>query len=296
MKNNTKNHLTLTLLLASSAISGAATLTSDFVGTGLWSDAARWSPTGVPSDTTGPADRVDARIASGRNATLNFAAPVVDNVVLLNGGILNIQTGASITINERILLRDASIVNHTGGSISPAAFEFGTQVNSSGSIYNLSGTGIVSTTAVTVGFQPGSGATFAISGSTATITTVGYTIGNNGTQRFTFGATGISTINASGEIALDAASVLNLDLSGYAFTGDSSFTLINAASGLGSSTFGTTNFTYGANSSVFGAAVVYDTANSDVRVQLTAIPEPSSFLLLSGALIFGAVGIRRRKA
>ncbi len=305
------------ILLACTAISAlavasadAATVQYNLTTSGNWNVAGNWTNNttdaaypdpSVPFDPLGATDRVDARIGAGFSATVNSAVPTVDNLVVLNGGILNINSGASLSLNVDVLVRDASTVNHDGGTVASTGFLLGTNANQTGANYTLSGTGIVSTNAIIVGNSVGSRATFTITGNGATINNAGaYTVRNGGTQKFVFGTSGISTINATTMNLITADNItLTIDLSNLVVASGTTttFKLIDGTNSLAvGETFSNTNILgLASNPTVQSAAVRYDTTNADVLLDVFAVPEPSTFAMLLGGLGMLTM-LRRRRA
>lgn len=293
-----------TYLLALIAItSNSSAFAAEFIGASGsdYNTGSNWDTGGVPGSGNGTdagSGLEDARIDGSTDFAVlsSGSTPIADDVVVLRGGRLDI-TGGTLNFDNRLLLRDASTVNHSGGTFTGPSFLLGSNDNTPGSNYNLSGSGVVTATTLVVGNNVGSASTFTITGNAASVTaSTKYTARNGGTQKFVSSATGFTTINTGNIDLINADNItLTVDLSALVITSDVTFTLINSTSGLTALETFTTATIIGvaSNPTVNAASIRYDTVNSDVLLDVTFIPEPSTTLLLLSGL--GALTLRRRR-
>jgi hypothetical protein len=103
--------------------------------TGLWNTAANWSPGGVPSNGTNGFSDYNVSIGTPAPCVLNIS-PVIDNLTLTSGGVLQIQYNSTLTVNGPTLADNGSIVvnSNQGGSLADLAFGANTSITGSGVI------------------------------------------------------------------------------------------------------------------------------------------------------------------
>lgn len=271
----------LGLSLAMTAPSWGATW---IVGDGNWNTPTKWSPTGVPSATTGV-------ISSASVVTVNTAVPNITTLQINTGGKLILTTGGSLTTTGNVTISNSNV----------GTFE----IDGTGTFSNSGNDFIVGN-----GTAAGNG-TFKITGSAATINIGGMKANNSGVPDsklwLVMGTTGISPINAAFADGVGSTGRIDLvaDLSAYTITGLSSMTLMNIAGTAKQGTFavaagaitkGATTLTLGTNSASLTAGqyfIDYDkgTGSNDVVLSVNLIPEPSSM----GLLALGGLGLLLRR-
>lgn len=270
------------------------------VGNSLWSVGGNWGGGNSPTLATS-----DAVINNGLAAVVNNAGQRGGVITVGrdgSSGTLSITAG-DLTASGNLVLSQAggnpagnATVNHSGGTLFANRIIVGDNPNSPITSYNVSGAAVISQVPGNP-FQLGNKSNadnvkFSISGNAASITLADYSINNNALQEFVFGSSGISTVNTQ-NIALTNGR-LSVNLSGFSFAGTQSFTLFNSLGttlGIGE-TFSSVSIT---GNSGYTASVVYDTVNSDILLNVTAVPEPSTFGLMIGAAATLVVYRRRRR-
>ncbi len=146
----------------------------------------------------------------------------------------------------------------------------------------------------------GAGATFDVSASPFTLAS-GRSIGGTGTVdgAFTFGAGSnlifntSAALNMAGAVSFGGFGIANL-VGLNSSTIAATYTVLN---GSGSNISFTNVANVGPAQAVSlggGLAAYFDTANGDLAVTVSAIPEPGAFALLGGLSVLGAVATRRR--
>ena len=132
-----------------------------------------------------------------------------------------------------------------------------------------------------------------INGSTATIDVNGaYTFGNFSTTIFTLDSAlaGVSAVNNTGDLNLDASSTLTVDFRGYDFSTNKGSDIVlfdyGTLGGGGADTFGTINF-------IGGFGELDYTTGGQIRL-LSVVPEPSSTALLGLGL--SSLLLRRKRS
>ncbi len=265
MKSNYEISLTAAALMAAGSFASvhAATVTWDgSEANGTWSDGLNWDSGTVPaaSDTViinnGDTVNVDVTLAGGQNIT-------VSNGSTLNNNSSSFANGATITFESGATIDSAEDKNWYLDGGANFVFEDG---------------------------AIGAGAWLSI-----------YTRSDfNGGLTFNLSETGFTKMDAR---RLMAWTDYTTDMPGTTFTVDmASYTGgvgtialmdFGADTGLTDAQFQLSNLVV-ANAGGYTANLSFDEANDIIQLNVTAIPEPSVFALLSGALAFGCVMLRRR--
>lgn len=146
--------------------------------------------------------------------------------------------------------------------------------------------------------------TFSVSGGDLAITVGGdmrmsFSGGGSVTVNATLTSSGFSTINVGGNVLFDNGSGgnntdFNLALDGYSGAINDTIVIIDAATFSGFQQFG--NVADGDTLAIDGYEFLadYDTVNGDFSLVVTAVPEPSSGMLLVGTALFAAYTRTRR--
>lgn len=269
---------------------------------GNWSNTASWTPASVPG-SGGVTDNVFIRnmntIAITSNVTPTPPGAVSDVIIgdsSTSTGTLNIQAGGALTTTGVFrVMRAANGLNGAvgvldisgGGSLTrtgTGAFSIGqgtgTQTGNGSGTLNISGPSTLSIGgSTTIGSSTAAlGSGFLnISDSTATINGTNITLNPFGAISFTFDNVGISSINLSGTMTFSGSgSTLSINGSSYA-GGGGSIILINA----NTLTNTATNVSITGFNAAYGTpSLTYDTGNGNLILNLAAVPEPQSYLLL----------------
>lgn len=326
----------------------AASVTWDNGGVGdNWGTAENWNPDGVPVAADSP--RFNGGDTITVNSVLPNAGQTYNGLGVVGNATLNVQTGASLSIdngyfvgwgggtngihnqtggtfattggNEFAIGRGASAtsagrgsVNISGGTIAANnTIALGSKFNNNsvGSLA-ISGTGIVTTTSITMG-NVGSVGSLAISGNGSFTASGNGNFGTGATvNNATLSLTGSNFVSSFGSLDLRAFTISNfnldtlgigtvavagnlsvggnntaLNVDGSSYTGGSgTFNLFTFASRTGNAAFVTETLTGFAPGT---ASIVHNATN----IQLQIIPEPSVSLL--GALGIGVALLRRRR-
>lgn len=278
------------------------------VTNGNWNAPGNWSTGSVPGATTADV----AHIRSGRTATIdtnvNSGSGSITTVYLggtvssaATTGTLLLASGGSLTVTGDLEVKrrnqsSSGIFTATGGSFSALDFYIGLGTATTGNgTATLSGSTSATISADTiVGDASGSTGSLEIIGSEVAFSGNVFSLRNTGALKFTLDASGISTLNFSGSANFTQGGSLFVDGSNY--TGGSNvFTLVDA----GSFILGTINPSQsitGFNSSLYTTSLVFDTVSATLKLNVTAIPEPQTWLMLGAGCLSLVLFHRRKKA
>ena len=234
-------------------------------------------------------------VSGGTLTTTNLNVGQYDS----SNGVINVNGGAFNVSNDAIFGDTASGgINLSSGSVSftdanahLAFIQFGFGA----------GTGTIDISGGTWSggrFNMGNGGTsvFNLSNSTATFNAYGFQTAGSGTQTFnlTTDANGITQMNTTAFTLGGTNDTLNIDLSDYNISNGTSLTIVDAEfSNTGTmGTFDNVNITGGTGTlnytnDGFGAIITLD--------DITVVPEPSSYALISGCLALSSLMLRRRR-
>lgn len=263
---------------------------------GNWSTAASWSPAQLPTSVDSAFIRVD------REVTVDSNVGNVINVYLGqtgSGGTLILNTGASLGVSNNFEVMRQGTFGNIGGTLSMNGGTLGVSgallvgaggVNTTGT---SSGTATISggtvTAPITIGSSLGTSlGYFNVLGSTAAISGSAFTSNSSGRISFAFDSIGISMLDYSGGTASFAAgSLFAVDGSLYAGAGGD-FTLVDSATlnwNVEPENVSITGFD-GFNTQLL-------TANNEVVLRLTAVPELSATVMLATLPLLGLRRSRR---
>ncbi len=273
---------------------------------GNWADGTTWSGGVAPG--AGPST-VTAVILGGNAVTVNTTVPSVSGVSTLvignsvnSTGSLLITGGGSLAVNSTTRVMAANniegavgIFTMTGGSAT-----FGTQFtvglgttgqtgNGSGTL-DLSGASSIAVTGnVTIGSATqalGTG-NVNITGSAVNFSSLAaLTVNQFANFNYTFDSIGISDYTVGGVATFNTNS--HITVNAGAFTGAGTFTLIDAASFVGTPIITLNGFAE-------GSSYNWNTTTGLFTVNVTAVPEPSTWALLGlGAVAVGFAAYRKR--
>ena len=255
-----------------------------------WEDGANWG--GGSEPTLGDLARFNV---GSSDVYITQAGEVADRFIIGQGGTihkLTIESGASLTTDSStahrigqtsegwIIMNGGTLNVQSGGYTSDAG---GRLIINDGDVDFGAGSSVGNSSA---GFLE-------INGSTATIDVNGaYTFGNFSTTIFTLDSAlaGVSAVNNTGDLNLDASSTLTVDFRGYDFSTNKGSDIVlfdyGTLGGGGADTFGTINF-------IGGFGELDYTTGGQIRL-LSVVPEPSSTALLGlGGL---ALMLRRKRS
>jgi len=262
--------------------------------TGNWTTADNWNPKQLPV----AADSVFIRM--DRNVTVNSNVGSITTVYLgqnTYGGTLTLESGGSLAVSANFeVMRQGNYNNiggtlaMNGGSLTVASTLF-VGVGGANTAGTSSGTANISggtlNAAITVGSTLGTSiGYFNVIGTTAAISGSTFAVNSSGRIAFAFGATGVSALNYT-TANFASGSLFSVDGSLYTGPGgdiklvDSNSLAWNVQPG-GLSITGFNGYT-----------TELLTANNDVILRLTAVPEPTPPMLALAALPF--LGCRRRR-
>ena len=256
-----------------------------------WEDGDNWNTDTQPTLAT----LARINLAGGSDVFITQAGEQADRFILGQGatGIqkLTIESGGSLTTDSgtvsRIGQTSEGWLTMNGGTLTMSgnysSDNGGRLIINDGDV-NLGGNSTVGT---------GSAGFLEINGSTATIDVAGaYTFGNFSTTIFTLDSAlaGVSEVNNTGALNLDASSTLTVDFRGYDFSTNKGSDIVlfdyGTLGGGGADTFGTINF-------IGGFGELDYTTGGQIRL-LSVVPEPSSTALLGlGGL---ALMLRRKRS
>ncbi|MFC5051823.1 PEP-CTERM sorting domain-containing protein [Rubritalea spongiae] len=209
-----------------------------------------------------------------------------------NGYALTVEDAAVVNLTSGINISQG--VNGSGASIT----QLGTSDVNVGGNLSLSGNATGGTSSYTMSggtlditgdFNSGANyaATFAIVGNSAAVNVGGVLNANTDSLfDFTFGATGMNAINVTGVMSIFSGSELSIDGSSYT-GGAGTINLFSYGSAGTADEFAETISGF----SGYNTDVVYGATGVDLV--LSAVPEPSSSVLLCGGL--GLLALRRRR-
>ena len=255
-----------------------------------WEDGANWG--GGSEPTLGSLARFNV---GSSDVYITQAGEVADRFIIGQGGTihkLTIESGASLTTDSgtdhRIGQTSEGWIIMNGGTLN---------VQNGGYSSDVGGRLIINDGDVDFGGNSSVGNTSAgfleINGSTATIDVNGaYTFGNFSTTIFTLDSAlaGVSAVNNTGDLNLDASSTLTVDFRGYDFSTNKGSDIVlfdyGTLGGGGADTFGTINF-------IGGFGELDYTTGGQIRL-LSVVPEPSSTALLGLGL--SSLLLRRKRS
>lgn len=257
-----------------------------------WEDGDNWADNSEP--TLGSL----ARFNSGSSDVyITQAGEVADRFIIGQGGTihkLTIESGGSLTTDSgtvsRIGQTSEGWLTMNGGTLTMAgaySSDAGGRLIINDGDVNLGGNSSVGTSATNqTGFLE-------VNGSTATIDVAGaYTFGNFSNTIFTLDSAlaGVSAVNNTGTLNLDASSTLTVDFRGYDFSANKGSDIVlfdyGTLGGGGADTFGTINF-------IGGFGELDYTTGDQIRL-LSVVPEPSSTALLGLGL--SSLLLRRKRS
>ena len=256
-----------------------------------WEDGDNWNTDTQPTLAT----LACINLAGGSDVFITQAGEQADRFILGQGatGIqkLTIESGGSLTTDSgtvsRIGQTSEGWLTMNGGTLTMSgnysSDNGGRLIINDGDV-NLGGNSTVGT---------GSAGFLEINGSTATIDVTGaYTFGNFSTTIFTLDSAlaGVSEVNNTGALNLDASSTLTVDFRGYDFSTNKGSDIVlfdyGTLGGGGADTFGTINF-------IGGFGELDYTTGGQIRL-LSVVPEPSSTALLGLGL--SSLLLRRKRS
>ncbi len=264
--------------------------------TGFWREAANWQ------NATRRVPTVDdtAFIRAGRVVTVDSAVGTAGTVYLGDNGAqgsLIVTTGGSLTVaNGLQVMRNAAFsdvvgtLTMNGGTLSADVMTVGSGgANLGASMGTATISGGTLTAPITVGSTASAQGFFNIVGSSAAISGSSFTVNTLGRMNFTFGSSGVSMLNyATGTASFASGSTFTI--SGSSYTGGAGdITLVDSANLTWNVQPGDVNIT-----GFSGFTTQLLTANNDVILRLTAVPESSSALLLCAGAPLLAWRQRRR--
>jgi len=297
MKNTKLKNISLAAtaacLLALPAVQAA-----DWNGDGdgfSWEDGDNWGDNAEP--TAGSLARFNA-VSGSSDVYITQAGELADRFIIGQGGTihkLTIESGGSLTTDSgtvsRIGQTSEGWLTMNGGTLTIGVGGYssdagGRLIINDGDV-NLGGNSSVGTSATNqTGFLE-------INGSTATIDVAGaYTFGSFSTTIFTLDSAlaGVSAVNNTGDLNLDALSTLTVDFRGYDFSANKGSDIVlfdyGTLGGGGADTFGTINF-------IGGFGELDYTTGGQIRL-LSVVPEPSSTALLGLGL--SSLLLRRKRS
>ena len=293
MKTTKTHQILASLFIICLAMPAARAVDWDAGGDGSsWEDAANW--TGDTEPTLATLARLNR--AGGSDVFITQAGEVADRFIIGQGqpGIqkLTIESGGSLTT-------DSSTTHRIGQTSEGWIIMNGGTLNVQNQGYSSDAGGRLIINAGDVDFGgnstvgTGSAGFLEVNGSTATIDVAGaYTFGNFSTTIFTLDSAlaGVSEVNNTGVLNLDASSTLTVDFRGYDFSTNKGSDIVlfdyGTLGGGGADTFGTINF-------IGGFGELDYTTGGQIRL-LSVVPEPSSTALLGlGGL---ALMLRRKRS
>jgi hypothetical protein len=255
-----------------------------------WEDGANWGGGNQP--TLGTLARFNT---GSSDVYITQAGEVADRFIIGQGGTihkLTIESGGSLTTDSgtdhRIGQTSEGWIIMNGGTLN---------VQNGGYSSDAGGRLIINDGDVDFGGNSSVGNTSAgfleINGSTATIDVAGaYTFGSFSTTIFTLDSAlaGVSAVNNTGDLNLDALSTLTVDFRGYDFSANKGSDIVlfdyGTLGGGGADTFGTINF-------IGGFGELDYTTGGQIRL-LSVVPEPSSTALLGLGL--SSLLLRRKRS
>jgi hypothetical protein len=233
----------------------------------------------------------------------------LDGTVTLNGDLTLDHAGLgateSISVNGNVTGSGSLNVTFVGPHpVAGSAVRFNGHKAYTGATNIGSGASLIlgaSSSLASSAIDVGAGATFDVSASPFTLAS-GRSIGGTGTVdgAFTFGAGSnlifntSAALNMTGAVSFGGFGVTNL-VGLNSSTIAATYTVLN---GSGSNIDFTNLANVGPAQAVSlggGLAAYFDTANGDLAVTVSAIPEPGAFALLGGLSVLGAVATRRRR-
>ena len=293
---------------------------------GDWSDGALWRNLSVTPNTTGalPTTADTAIINGNRIADVNSVIGTVAGGIIVSNqfdpamqGTLNVNSGGSLTYDGVLSIASAAggagTLNITGGNLT--SINDGSRLvlgGSAGGTFNLSGgTFTAQGSAPTDGLTIRditlnlSGGTFDLSGGQVVPQNVTFNVigddttiltdrlnhggaASTATYNFVFDSDGVSSFTNAAFMNLINATI-NVD--GSAYTGGAgTFTLFDSANLVEGSTSQNITGAFAGFDAVFSTA---DNGNDVILTLTTAVPEPSSLILLGGGMI--GFCLRRRR-
>jgi autotransporter-associated beta strand protein len=233
----------------------------------------------------------------------------LDGAVTLNGDLTLDHAGLgateSISVNGNVTGSGSLNVTFVGPHpVAGSAVRFNGHKAYTGATNIGSGASLIlgaSSSLASSAIDVGAGATFDVSASPFTLSS-GRSIGGTGTVdgAFTFGAGSnlifntSAALNMTGAVSFGGFGVTNL-VGLNSSTIAATYTVLN---GSGSNIDFTNLANVGPAQAVSlggGLAAYFDTANGDLAVTVSAIPEPGAFALVGGLSVLGAVATRRRR-
>jgi len=271
------------------------------VSAGNWATAGNWSIGTVP----GAAD--SAFIRQNRVVTVDSNAGTVINVYLgenSSGGTVILNTGASLTATGNFQVMRAGTFSDIGGTF---LMNGGSLAVTGSGLFQV-GAGTAATTGTSSGTATFNGGTFSgnvvvgataagtaqgffnVTGSLASLSGSTFTVNQYGRVAFTFDAAGVSMLNyAAGSAVFNSGSTFTID--GSAFAGAAGdYKLVDSSNLTWNVQSGAINIT-----GFSGFTTQLLTADNDVVLRLTAVPEPALAELLMGSATMLLAARRNRR-
>lgn len=248
------------------------------------------------------------------NSTVTLNTAVAGNMVNLNigedtgSGTLLVNAGGSVTFTGDLSVMRRNnqpggpngtlTVNSGSFTLAGATGSFaiglatGSTANGTGTL-NIAGTSRVSIgSATTLGSATNAGTGFInITGSQADITGTSLAVNAFGRIKFTLDSTGIADMVYSGAVSFASGSTITID--GTSFGGSAgNYTLIDAGTTL--TGFGNINFSYTGFSPGYTPVVNFDSGTQSLVLNVTGVPEPSTYAMIGVGLAAVLFGLRRK--
>ena len=283
-------------------------------GSGNWANSGTNTPWGSPYTPPTSADtafiRNNATVTVNTNVGSILGLTVGESTAgtppVAGSGTLQIDTGGSLTVSGTVALMRRSnqntavgVINLNGGTFSHTGTMWiggpgvSATANSSGTL-NISGAStLTSTNHIVVGSASAAVSTGLVNviGSNANITGTSFSLNAAGTLKFTLDSTGISDMVYSGAVSFVTGSTLTID--GTAFGGAAgNYTLIDGATLTG---FDDLNITYTGFNPGYTPIVNFDSGTQSLVLNVTGVPEPSTYAMVGAGLAAVLFGLRRKR-
>lgn len=303
--------LFLALSISALAATGANAANAISGGSGNWASSGINTPWNSGNPPVNGDDifirgsaTVTANTVTGTMASLNIGEGT------LGAGTLLINAGGSVVItgNASVMRRNnqtpgaSGTLTITGGTFATGAsgaFAVGaaTGTTSSGTgTFNISGPSTVTIgNAMTLGSASSAAAVgnLNVIGSQADVTGTSLTVAASGNIRFTLDATGIADLVFSGAASFATGSTITID--GTSFSGlAGNYTLVDAGTTL--TGFGNISFNYVGFNPGYTPIVNFDSGSQSLVLNVTGVPEPSTYAMVGVGLAAVLFGLRRRRA
>jgi hypothetical protein len=302
----------LTWMLTASAFAQTATS----IASGTWENASSWG-------AVKPATAIQVQIY--HNLTLSTSTPTYTSNVFIGdgstaanrgpgfltinaGGVLNISGPMHISRNLGHFANnpggDGTVVIN-GGTLNAAGINLapGNANTFTGTLTVQNGGTLTTTASLLAGYDGTSGgqtAVFNVIGSSNTVTLNSFSLRNTGSLRFIADAAGVSTVNVT-TLANLSFDNNQLFIDGAAYTGGpATWTLLSSGSGSLFGSIASRAVVTGFNTSLYltelvvNETVINDITRYDLQLNISAIPEPSTWAAILGGLVLTVAIVRRR--